>query len=669
MVDLHLNTDRFTVKEINQRFLDAKDISDLCADHRVVAVKSMMGTGKTTAIVNHWRSDHGSTLVLSTRKQYSETAKMVFPECTLYLDLPKGETVTEDGCYIFQYESLHRMSRDLEFDTIIIDEIETLCQNVTCITTNKDNLAANATTLRVLLNRAKQVIVADADLSDRGLNMLRGIFPRAEQMALLCNRCVPEKRVVHVYREDVTDLILKDVEEGRNVLVASASKDAIDALHAELETLHVASKKYTSETDDTSMRDFGDLENVWAGQQAVLFTSKVLVGADFSNPNHFEKVYALGGAGSIVPRNLMQMVFRVRKCVTSVIVLAVPAASRPRKLPPKAAERVVAIESLEDKLRKKFIGGALSWEHLHNWVLEVCAANERERKLCAGCDGFVNEFVKICEERGYEVVHEKNRNVKPRVEREEVFPFDEILARTKLPGAQSLAQLKKKAEETRATAQDKEELKVLEYAAMFAGEKIPVDGRHHAAVSKSLRPFFNLKDLGATATASESYQKAVKDSRKRPMLKEIANSGDWVLANVVVKMICEAIGLRGVTDTTREITTDMIRAAFSALKRIAGSEATRLVKVLPNLASTKVIRNLATHPDGETKDMVRHCNAFVNAILGRAILANLRTVGGSERYVQVNNERTKEYRYTLTFTQLGENFGHTMLDVYNDRRK
>jgi hypothetical protein len=186
----------------------------------LVETKSEVHSGKI--FQKKMISMYDRVLCIGTRITLDNTLKGLLPDFRLYnegdVDLTKAPRV------IVQYESLHKMAGCKPFDLVIIDEVESVGNNITA-NINGKSLKDNATVFEALLKTAKHVLLCDADISQKSLEMACAILGE-EQVTLCVNTSKSLHRNMLLYdnEEEWMAMLKRFLQEGKRVVIPVASK-------------------------------------------------------------------------------------------------------------------------------------------------------------------------------------------------------------------------------------------------------------------------------------------------------------------------------------------------------------------------------------------------------------------------------------------------------------
>ena len=291
---------------------------------------------------------------------------------------------------ICQYESLHLIRHG--YQAIIIDEVRQLACNIASLKTNHKHLEENAAMLKLLLKHSTNTVLLDAYCEvDHCINeILTGIVKPDE---IHVERYPPrnmQRSLLQMNNEDWLQSLTDDVKAGLKIGIPCRSKNKAIVIETHLKELGLMQDKhykiYTSDSPDAAMLDFQNINDAWCNVQVVLFSSKVLVGADCTLP--FDKVYlhadSKGGASA---REMRQMQGRFRVLRDTTIRYCIPnlnSSFTTTSYEECVQHYIDRKQVLEDfvchhiRLKPKVSGGKITWAP--NFITAAFAHYRHERK-------------------------------------------------------------------------------------------------------------------------------------------------------------------------------------------------------------------------------------------------------------------------------------------------
>lgn len=329
-----------TADVFDHEYLDRfPGLGKILKKHKFVVVKSPMKTGKTCWFTKEIKTRKPKrVLIISTRIQLSSSLKGGFKDLGFVSYLDTNDIASHDRV-IIQYESLWKLVGVKGFDLIILDEYQSLLDNVHA-STNGVFATTNAGVFEAFVRTAGRFIACDADLTNRGLETLALMIGETlehglSQIHLVHNTFLPATREHWLYDSlvQLEGVIVDVVKAGKKIVVCLGSKEYGDYLHDKLTKLmddeeenpginrnHNNDKHgilyYSSERG--SMADFENINDAWRKAKVIMYTPKVTVGADYTVAD-VDEIFLCCKGTSALATTMMQMVGRVRNPKSSVI--------------------------------------------------------------------------------------------------------------------------------------------------------------------------------------------------------------------------------------------------------------------------------------------------------------------------------------------------------------
>jgi hypothetical protein len=286
---------------------------------KTLIVRAAMKMGKTKALKTYLDKNYGAGIkspvirIVSFRQTFSNNIKEKFPNFTLYSDV--GGDLAQDRL-IIQIESLHRLKIIAGGDApdlLILDECESIFEQF------NSGLAKNAncfSKFKYLLEHSKRVILMDALVSDRTVNIINSI--RADPQIFLHdnqykNATDDTYNITHDY-----DMWLREVftalDEGQKIAMPISSLKIATEVYRMIADKYplLRVKLYSSETVASEKKlHFADVNYYWAQYDVILYTPTISAGVSFEE-RHFNAVFAYFTDKSCPVETCVQMLGRVR---------------------------------------------------------------------------------------------------------------------------------------------------------------------------------------------------------------------------------------------------------------------------------------------------------------------------------------------------------------------
>jgi hypothetical protein len=328
LFDGTMRPERETV--IHQRYL-----GDIAFDDcNTLLIQSALGTGKTVSITQLIRrGGYARILIVSPRKSYTHSQVGVFqsdrtlPPLQCYLDVIGS--LSHVDYLIVQAESLHRLSSSSfsPYDLVIMDESESILCQMHSVTTHGKNMIANHEMLERVIQTAKNVLFADAFMSDRTFHVARQLRGMATSPHLIQNTFQPYERVaIHLasVEKDVRvanlgglcERIMSALAAGRRIVVIWTSKRRGDwFVEHFLKGTAYTYVFYNSASTKEEQAGLRDVNQTWSEVQCLMMTTSITVGISYdvkAEEERFDEAFLYASSASALPRDIAQSLLRVR---------------------------------------------------------------------------------------------------------------------------------------------------------------------------------------------------------------------------------------------------------------------------------------------------------------------------------------------------------------------
>ena len=234
-------------------------------------------------------------------------------EC--YNQIPVREDLNRQRMVV-QLESLHRIPANWTADVVIIDESESLIKHFDSSTMTDRWMSLLILFLK--MRRSRTVIMADKDLNARSYDLANEVHPGTNyQFINTFKKHQDEVMLVLPNFEDVVRCIVSDLQHNRKVAVCSNSKLALEVIKSYVARV-LPNKRVKLTSSDSSVEDkqrcIRDVELVWTSVDLFLYTPSILAGVSQTTP-YFNRMYVISSRFSCVPREVAQMMRRVRTII------------------------------------------------------------------------------------------------------------------------------------------------------------------------------------------------------------------------------------------------------------------------------------------------------------------------------------------------------------------
>jgi len=299
---------------------------------KVLLIHSNTGTGKSQFIYNQIRN-YESCLSIVSRCSLAYEHKKNMKEFVDYKDI--NGKIDASKCIIC-LNSLDRIKPNTFYDCVIMDEINSIINHLCSVTI--ESIAIIYSRLFMILQNAKKVICADADITDLTVAFLNSIFKLHEikyirntnvrKREQICKYYVGKKGEFNYAEIEFYKELKKAYLNNEKLYIGCDRKRDVEHIHAFLNSL---SKNKTSITNMTSPEDLneikvytsseGDLYDIISDKipHVMIVSPRISYGISLTNPKYFDKVFGLYRNLSINVQEILQQISRYRIDVPNFI--------------------------------------------------------------------------------------------------------------------------------------------------------------------------------------------------------------------------------------------------------------------------------------------------------------------------------------------------------------
>ncbi len=319
-INIYTAKDTDNTIRINKKYIEDDLAVEYARGANMLFVSSPMGTGKTYALKKLLDvTGSQSICMLSFRKAFTaEKAKDL--GLVSYLDINGKLSKANANKHIIQVEALGRLEPDFLPNVLIIDEMESILEQIN--KTNGNMYAAAIQKLNDIIAKARAIIIMDANLTCAAIKY----FTRVRQ-DLTYRIIVNEYRhtgitaKVYAHTSQVTDAFIRHIESGAAAVMCSDSKAILDDARDRLickgvppDQIFVASSE-TAEERKRLVDEQGNITVVVSNYRAFLYNTTILAGVSIEDPTKTQ-LFAVFISNFITPSAACQLIGRVRQVET-----------------------------------------------------------------------------------------------------------------------------------------------------------------------------------------------------------------------------------------------------------------------------------------------------------------------------------------------------------------
>jgi hypothetical protein len=316
-----------------------------------LAVKSHLGTGKTRECIractpSPWNPQAEKILVMSARQTFTTHITAELKGFVDYRTI-KDKAIDADKVVV-QLQSLWKCGDMEPRDLVLLDEVESILMSLTPNKTHKRYMETIAA-FEKLIRTAKRVIVLDAFLTDRTMEMLRSL--RGETLLVINPHCPYKKTATLVSETGLYSTLQKKLNEKTRMVAVWGAKNKAKAFHSVLPS-SVKNVLYTGDSNAAEKeKHLADVDTHWANYQLVGYTATITVGINY-NGTLFDEECLYATPWSCPSRDYIQALHRARKLKNNHITAYISSDPRPCMFEPGIEEQEAQFKVQTERVKK-----------------------------------------------------------------------------------------------------------------------------------------------------------------------------------------------------------------------------------------------------------------------------------------------------------------------------
>lgn len=313
---------------IDREFIGDEILTQLDDQRKTILIRSPMGTGKTYAlksVIERLELTRQNIFMISFRRAFTleKAAELGFDHYLNYVD---AELPSEPARFICQYESLFRMHNDYIPSVLIIDEIESINEQIQSFQNNGGIALEALARFQNYVNCAEYVIVMDANLSCSSANY----FLReraADRPIIIVNEFKREREVTAYCFENALTEAIRERAATSRVGVCSDSRTYLQSLEKMLIADGIPAEEIKVVTSDNAQefqREIvaaGNITELVKRYRVFGYNTTLLAGISIEDAELSEQ-YACFTENFITPTAAFQLIGRIRAMTRLGIYIA-----------------------------------------------------------------------------------------------------------------------------------------------------------------------------------------------------------------------------------------------------------------------------------------------------------------------------------------------------------
>ena len=313
---------------INSRYNgNSMDIKKIIKKYDIINIKAPMGCGKSHDLKQVFSDPFASVCYISCKRAFASSMIHTFKKFGFknYMDFDNKNDIKNENRIICSIESI-QYCRD-SYDYLIIDESESICDNLGGQMFRKNKPIEGSVKLHDLILRTKKILVMDAYLTRRSFDFIKDIFNSNIEK----KKCVyiknsykyPVRKFVrHKIKENFYKKIGSLLLEGKRCAICCGSKNMARKILRYLEENDIdKNKTILSYNNENPLQNGIDLNEAWSKCDLVLYTPTITAGISYDNKDYpFDNLFLYAvNKNSCHFRDMIQAHKRIRFFTSNII--------------------------------------------------------------------------------------------------------------------------------------------------------------------------------------------------------------------------------------------------------------------------------------------------------------------------------------------------------------
>ena len=315
---------------ISKKYIDSSDFN---LNSELIFIKSAMGSGKSTCLVNYLLNNYDKKiLILSSRRTLTNTIynKLIQSNPLKPFDnylLLNNYTTINSNHLIISPDSLIKLQQPfMKYDIIWIDEGTSLSSYLGLYPFSRKNEVHQIFTY--IISIASQIIITDADINNNIIHIYKTITDtQYDKIQYLFYDNFIELNKIHVYNyynfDNICENILLDISLNKNIYICSDRLTQINLIvekltdFIDIDDILIYTSNSPAEYDTLVVKG---INNFWNKYKVVIVSPKVIYGIDFTE-KHFHKIYCFYCGNIITKRECYQQINRIRNLIDKEVFI------------------------------------------------------------------------------------------------------------------------------------------------------------------------------------------------------------------------------------------------------------------------------------------------------------------------------------------------------------
>tara|TARA_R110002074_G_scaffold19985_1_gene63549 strand:- start:108 stop:3545 length:3438 start_codon:yes stop_codon:yes gene_type:complete len=350
-------TYKMDYKEFNSRYNgESIDIKKVVDDYDIINIKAPMGCGKSYDLKQLFKQKkYKSIIYFSCKRAFASSMVSDFQKYGFknYLDVQEKHNIVDIERIICSVESIQYCRN--KYDLVIIDESESICDNLMGAMFIKNKPIEGATKIYDMIRNSNKIIVMDAYLTSRSFDMIKDILKEDilnKKSILIKNKFKYEQReYIDCDKKGFIKNLKNLINDGKRCVVVSGSKNLSDSIKLEIQNITI--KTYDNKNPLPLCVNVND---EWKDCQLLIYTPTITAGISYDPQlkeggkdisKHFDNLFIYCvNKGSCHFRDTIQAHKRVRDFKNKTIYICINDnfKGHPYETMPLTKEGIIEIE-------------------------------------------------------------------------------------------------------------------------------------------------------------------------------------------------------------------------------------------------------------------------------------------------------------------------------------
>ena len=320
-------------KNINSRYNgNSLQIKNIVDNYDIINIKAPMGCGKSWDLKTIFKNTNYSVCYLSCKRAFASSMIHDFKEFGFknYMDIENKNLIINENRIICSIESIQYCRN--KYDFLIIDESESICDNLCGAMFTKNKPIEGAMKLHDMILTTKKILVMDAYLTTRSFDFIKDIF----KQNIINKKCIyikndfkyPVRKFIE-HNPETFNLHLKQLLlKKKRCAICCGSKNMANKIMRFIETnFNIHDLKILYYNNENPLPNGVNLNEEWKKADLVIYTPTITAGISYDNKKYpFDNLFLYAvNSHSCHFRDMIQASKRIRDFNDNIINICISA--------------------------------------------------------------------------------------------------------------------------------------------------------------------------------------------------------------------------------------------------------------------------------------------------------------------------------------------------------